>query len=279
MAVTINTNPSAMIALQNLNQSNRDLDIVQKRISTGLMVADALDDAGVFAVAQSMRADVMAYDAVAQSVARGTNIINVSIAALESISNLLIEMKAKVISAADPSATPTQRAMYNEHYQALASQILTMINSATFDGFNLIDKSPPVPATDDLQVLTEPTANPANAITVTAADVKAVTTATFGDLLTLPNAQLEVAATNAALDAVHSQLAVFGGDAAKLEAHSIFITKLQDSLSIGIGNLVDADLGKESARLQALQIKQQLGVEALSIANRRPEQILALFRR
>ncbi len=279
MVVTLNTNQSAMIALQNLATTNSQLDMVQKRISTGLVVADALDDAGVFAVAQRMRADVKAYDAVSQSVNRGTNIVNVAIAAAESLSNLLIEMKNKAVAAADPSLTNANRALYNEDYQALLGQMLTMIDSATFDGFNLIDKSPPNPATDDLQVLTEPTANPANAITIAAIDLKAVTTATIGDLTTLTNAQAEVAVINAALDAVSSSLAILGGAAAKLDAHANFITKLQDALDVGIGNLVDADLGRESARLQALQIKQQLGTQALSIANTRPQQILALFQR
>ena len=279
MAVTLNTNQSAMIALQNLTVTNRELDVVQKRISTGYLVADATDDAGVYAVAQSMRADVTAYDAVAQSVNRGLNIVNVAIAGAEGISDLLIEMKNKAVAAADPSLDNANRALYNEHYQALIAQITTMIDSATFDGFNLIDKNPPTPATDDLNVLTEPDALPANAINIPAIDVKAGTVDTFGDISNLANAQAEVTAINAALDSIHTNLAVLGGHAAKLEAHSIFIIKLQDALDVGIGNLVDADLGKEAARLQALQIKQQLGTEALSIANQRPSQILQLFSR
>jgi len=279
MVVTLNTNQSAMIALQNLALSNSQLDKVQKRISTGLNVSDALDNAGVFAVAQRMRADVKAYDAVSQSVSRGTNIVNVALAAAEGISNLLIEMKNKAVAAADPSLTNANRILYDQDYQALKSQMLTMIDSATFDGFNLIDKSPPVPATDDLQVLTEPTANPANAINIAALDVKSVTTATLGGLTSLTNSQAEVTAINTALDAVSGNLATLGGAAAKLDAHSVFIVKLQDALNTGIGNLVDADLGRESARLQSLQIKQQLSTQALSIANQRPQQILALFRR
>ena len=278
MAVTLNTNQSAMIALQNLSSTNRDLDVVQKRISTGFLVADASDDAGVYAVAQSMRADVRGYDAVSQSVNRGLNVVNVAIAAAEGISDLLIEMKNKAVAAADPSLSDAQRLLYNEHYQALVSQMTTMINSATFDGFNLIDKNPPVPATDDLSVLTEPDAIPGNEILIPAIDVKADTVDTFGDITNLANAQAELGAINTALDAIHTHLAVLGGSAAKLEAHSIFILKLQDSLDVGIGNLVDADLGKEAAKLQALQIKQQLGTEALSIANQRPNQILQLFR-
>ena len=278
MVVTLNTNQSAMIALQNLAIANRQLDMVQKRISTGYNVSDALDNAGVFAVAQRMRADVKAYDAVSQSVSRGTNIVNVALAAAEGLSNLLIEMKNKAVAAADPSLTNANRALYNEDYQALLGQMVTMLDSATFDGFNLIDKSPPTPATDDLAVLTEPTANPANAINIAALDIKSTTTATLGNLTSLVNAQAEVAAVNLALDSVSANLAILGGAAAKLEAHSVFIIKLQDALNIGIGNLVDADLGRESARLQSLQIKQQLSTEALSIANSRPQQILSLFR-
>ncbi len=280
-SVTLNTNHTAMIALQNLMKSNNEMDDVQKRVSTGYKVADAMDDAGVYSVAQSMRADVAAYDAVALSVSRGLNVVNIAIAAAEGISDLLIEMKAKATAAFDPSVSDAQRQMYNEHYQALKNQITTMISSASFDGFNLIDgpRTPPVPpatySVDDLRVLSEPDAN--NFILIQHIDFTAITVGTLGSVDTALNAEAELTLIDTAMDNLHRELAVLGGNNAKLESHSEFVIKLQDSLNIGIGAMVDADLGRESARLQALQIKQQLGTQALAIANQRPSLILSLF--
>lgn len=277
MVVSIKTNSSALVALQQLNATNKELDSIQDRVATGLKIRSAKDDAGTFAVAQKQRADLDAYDAVGQSVQRGVNILDVSISALETLSNLIIEMKSKAVQAADPSLSVANRALINADYQAYVSQVATIIDAATFDGFNLINKNPVVPATDDLNVLAEPTANPAFSINVPAVNIKAATTSVFTNVATLPAAQAEVTALNTMLQTVTSALASLGGNSLRLDTHSNFIVKLQDSLTIGIGSLVDADLGRESARLQAVQIQQQLSTKALQIANSRPQQILSLF--
>ncbi len=278
MPVTINTNESALVALQNLNRTNRELDDVQKKISTGFRVADAVDDAGIFSVAQSMRADISSYDSVAQSVNRGTNIVDVAIAAATSISDLLIEMKTTAVQAADPSLSNTQRTFYDQEYQALIDQLVTIIDSATFSGFNLINQT-----TTDLLVLSEPSAATSSAFVIQAVDFKTQLDRTsnggqLGDLTTAANAQTEVAQLDVAIEFVNGRLAVLGGNAKQLESHAEFIVNIQDALTVGVGNLVDADLGKESAALQALQTRQQLATEALAIANRAPTSILALFR-
>lgn len=277
MVVSIKTNTSALVALQQLNATNKELDSIQDRVATGLKIRTAKDDAGTFAVAQKQRADLDAYDAVGQSVQRGTNILDVSIAALEALSNLIISMKSKAVQAADPSLSTANRALVNADYQAYVSQVGTIIDAATFDGFNLINKNPVVPATDDLNVLAEPTASAALSINVPAVNIKAATTAVFTNVATLAAAQTEVTSLNTMLQTVTGALASLGGNALRLETHSNFIVKLQDSLTIGIGSLVDADLGRESARLQSVQIQQQLSTQALQIANSRPQQILALF--
>lgn len=277
MVVSLKTNSSALTALQQLNSINRELDEIQDRVATGYKVRSAKDDAGTFAVAQKQRSDLEGYGAVSQSVKRGSNILDVSIGAMETISNLIIQMKSKAVQAADPSLTAASRALVDADYQAYVTQIGTIIDAATFDGFNLINKSPPVAATDDLRILSEPTANPALAIIVPAIDVKAATTAILGNVATLAAAQAEVTALNTMLQTINSQLATFGGNSLRLDTHSDFVVKLQDSLTLGIGSLVDADLGRESARLKSVQIQQQLSTQALQIANSRPQQILALF--
>ena len=277
MVISIKTNTSALVALQQLAANNKELDVIQDRVSTGLKIRSARDDATSFSVAQKQRADLDAYDAVGQSVQRGINVLDISLEAMKEISNLLIDMKAKAVLAANPTLTPASRAMIDADYQAYVSQITTIINSATFDGFNLISKDPVVPATDDMTILAEPTANPALSITVPAINVKAITSALLGNVSTLAGATAEMTVLETVSGALSSAMAVMGGNLKRLETHSGFVAKLQDALTIGIGNLVDADLTAESARLKSVQIQQQLSTQSLQIANSRPQTILTLF--
>ncbi len=277
MVVSINTNTSALIALQQLNATNRELDKIQDRVSSGLKVRTAKDDAGSFAVAQKERADLDAYDSVGHSVQRGINVLDISLEALKTISNLLIEMKTKAVQAANPALQPAQRSLINSDYQEYVSQVTIIINAATFDGVNILNKDPVVPATDDLNILAEPTANPALSIIVPAINIKAITTALFGDVNTLATAQAEMTALDGISQSLSAAMAVMGSNLSRLENHSSFVSKLQDSLRVGIGSLVDADLTRDSALLKSVQIQQQLSTQALQIANSRPQQILALF--
>ncbi len=277
MVVSIKTNTSALIALQQLNATNRDLDAVQDRVSTGLKVRSAKDNAGTFAVAQKQRADHDAYDAVDQSVQRGINILAISISALETISNLIISMKEKAIQAANTNLSPADSAIINTSYQSYASQITTILDAATYDGVNLINKDPVLPAIHNMNILAEPTANPSLSIIVPALNIKAATTSVIGNVLTPAAAQTEITSLATMQQSISDALATLAGNSLRLETHAGFIEKLQDSLTLGIGSLVDADLSRESARLKSVQIQQQLSTQALQIANSRPQQILTLF--
>lgn len=276
MGLSVNTNVSAMIALQNLNATNQSLETVQNRINTGLKVAGAKDNSSIYAIAQNARGDVGALNAVKQSVSRAISIVDVSIAAGETISNLLVEMKEKAVAANDPSLDTFSRQALNEDFKALLAQIQTIVRNATFDGANLIDGS----LTNGLAVLAD--ADASNAITVATENLSAggsvITLTTGSNLLTKSAASVSLAQLDSSLQNVNSALARMGSSGKKLEQHMVFITKLQDSLKGAIGNMVDADLAAESAQLQALQVKQQLGVQALSIANSRPQLVLSLFR-
>lgn len=277
MGLSVNTNVSAAIALQNLNSTNRALDVTQNRINTGLRVAGAKDNSAVYAIAQNARGDVGALNAVRQSVLRAISVVDVSIAAGESVSNLLVEMKEKTVAANDPSLDTFSRQALNEDFQALREQIVTIVRNATFDGANLIDGS----LTFGLSVLAD--ADATNTITVSSENLSAggsvITLTTGTNLLTKADASIALTNLNTSLQNVNAALARLGSAGKKLEQHSIFLGKLQDSLKGAIGNLVDADLAEESASLQALQVKQQLGVQALSIANSRPQLVLSLFGR
>ena len=272
---TINTNPGAMIALQNLNKTNSDLQQVQQRINTGLAISSAKDNGGIYAIAQSMRADVGGYKAVSQSLDLATSTVDVALAAGEAISDIMVEMKQKALAASDTSLDTAARSALNEDFKALRDQIGTIVENAEFNGKNLISNG-----ATDISALAN--ADGSNTITIGAEDLS-MTGGTLGLATTTEFASAASAATVATgigtgLDSLNASLARLGTGSKSLEIHKTFVGKLSDTLEQGIGNLVDADLAKESARLQSLQVKQQLGVQALSIANSAPSTILGYFR-
>lgn len=277
MALSVQTNVSAMIALQNLNKTNMDLQTSQNRINTGLRIAGAKDNSSVFAVAQSMRADIGALGSVKTSLDRAVSIGDVAIAAGESISDLLIEMREKATAAMDPSIDSFARAAYDSDFKALINQIQVILENAAFDGANLLNGS----ISNGIAFLAD--ADAARTVTLNTQDMNfsgaILTLSATASLGTVTLAAAAVSFVNASLDNVNAALARLGSDLKKMEAHRTFIGKLTDSLTAGVGNLVDADLAKESAQLTALQVKQQLGVQALSIANSEPQIILSLFGR
>jgi flagellin len=273
---TINTNPGAMIALQNLNKTNNDLMQVQNRINTGLKVASAKDNGGVFAIAQSMRSDVAGMRAVTQSLDLAVSVTDVALAAGEAISDLMIEMKEKALAASDTSLDTASRSALNEDFTALRDQVNTIVENAEFNGVNLIDGS----VTGGITALAN--ADGTNTISVVDEDMSLggsiVTLAAAASFATATQASDIVDDLEESLTNVNSALARLGTSSKALEIHKTFVGKLSDTLEKGIGNLVDADLAKESARLQSLQVKQQLGIQALSIANSAPSTILGFFR-
>ncbi|MDO9609310.1 MAG: flagellin [Brevundimonas sp.] len=272
MTTSVHTNTSAMIALQNLNRTNDQLASTQGRVSTGLKVQGAKDNAAVWAVAQGQRADKGSLESVTTSLNRATSIADVSLAAGEQISDLLLELKTKATAAADPSASAATRASYDQEFQALLGSIGSFSANATFDGANILDGTSTV-ALDFLA-----NADATETISVNRQDLTVAGLSLTGeDLTTEANATAALTAVTTAITTASSRLAELGAQAKQIERHTSFVSKLSDSLEAGIGNLVDADLAKESARLQALQVQQQLGVQALSIANQAPQVILSLF--
>ena len=272
---SVNTNPGAFIALQNLNKTNVEIGEVQNRINTGLKVASAKDNGGIFAIAQKMRAQVAGYGVVEQSLDRGQSTVDVALSAGEAISDLLIQMKEKALGAGDASLDTQSRAALNEDFKALRDQVSTIVENAEFNGVNLIDGS----STGGFVALAN--AEGTNTITVGSEDltlsgsiVTVSSTASFG---TASEASTIATQIDASLTNVNESLARLGTKSKALEIHSTFVNKLSDELDTGIGNLVDADLARESARLQSLQVKQQLGIQALSIANQAPQSILGFF--
>src|SRR6201985_1419452 len=139
--LSINTNSGAMTALQYLNNTNAQMNTVQAAINSGLKVASAKDDGSTFAIAQNMRGDVAGYTAVQDSLNRGMSTVDVAMSAGQSISDLLIEMKAKALSASDTSLDTASRSAMNQDFVALRDQISTIVGNAQFNGYNLVDGS------------------------------------------------------------------------------------------------------------------------------------------
>lgn len=282
MTTSVHTNASALIALQNLNKTNSRLADTQSRINTGLKVQGAKDNAATWAIAQNQRADMSSLDSVKSSLNRATSIADVSLAAGAEISDILVEIKSKVVAAADPSSSVASRKAYNDEFQSLLKSLQSFADNATFDGENILNGAPattlPFLASADAQ----------ETIDLNRQDLTLVGLGLAGDpdanpvvdppsLLTLDGATAALDLVTEALETSNSRLAELGAQAKQIDKHNVFVGKLMDSLEVGVGNLVDADLAKESARLQALQVQQQLGAQALSIANQAPQIILSLF--
>lgn len=273
MTTSVHTNTSALIALQNLNRTNDQLAATQSRVNTGLKVQGAKDNAAVWAVAQGQRADKGALEAVTTSLKRATSIADVSLAAGQQISDLLIELKQKATAAADESAALAMRTSYNDEFQSLLKSIGSFADNAIFDKTNILNGA----STDPINFLAS--ADGTETIAMKRQDMSLTGLGLVTqDLLSKATADTALTAINAAIATSSASLAELGAQAKQIERHTTYVGKLSDALETGIGNLVDADMPKESARLQALQVQQQLGVQALSIANQAPQIILSLFK-
>jgi flagellin len=410
---SVNTNYGALVALQSLNQTTRDLAEVQNRVNTGLKVASAKDNGAVFAIAEGQRARVASLGAVNDGIDRATSVIDVGLSAGEAIGDILKQLKEKAVAAQANDLSQDQRDALQADFDALRNQIDQIANAATFNGSNLVNGSnlsnfsvltsyasggggagsisatttaaanafangnqlvggydpgaagDVVAAGDTITFTTDPgDANEAvfniefdpaesindfltrvgtetggivqgsldestgeitwsssrdfdvattlanadadleafygdglsgaaaggggggaNSLTVTGYDFRlgtggqALAGVTSGlDISTSGGADTASDAIDTALAALDLNLATLGSQAKALEVQKSFLGKLSDSIEAGIGNLVDADLAKESARLQSLQVKQQLGAQALSIANSAPSIVLSFFR-
>ncbi len=274
MTFSVNTNAGALTALQYLTATQGALAKTQSAINSGLKVASARDNGAIYAIAQNQRGAVAGYEFVISSINNGTSSIDVALSAGQSISDLLIQLKQKALSAADASLDTASRQALNSDFTALRDQISTIVKNAVFNGFNLVDGS-----TNQITALAS--ADGARRITTQAQNMKLsgsiVTMKSTATISTQAKASTLVATIQASLTNVNSALAKLSAGAAKFSIQATFAQNLSDTLTIGIGHLVDANMAQESASLQSLQVKQQLGIQALSIANQAPQTLLGLF--
>jgi flagellin len=275
MASSINTNYAAMLAAQNVNATTEMLGGVQQRIATGLKVSSAKDNGAIYGIALRQQATSQSLNAVRESLQRAQSVTDVSLAAGETITDLLVQMKEKALAAIDTTISATDRSALATDFGALRTQINTAANNSGFNGASLISNTGIT-----IQALADDTGTRTitvraqnlslgSTIMVVAATTTLGTTATASAALTLVNRSI----TNVAL-----ALANIGTGSKALLNHTNFINKLQDAIDAGVGNIIDADMAKEASRLQSVQAKQQLGFQALAIANQGPSNLLGLFR-
>ena len=302
MSNSINTNYGATIALQSLNATNAALQTTQNAISTGLKISTAKDNGAIWAIAEKQKSQASALDTVKDSLNNGKSVLDTTVSSGGQLSDLLTQLKSKALAASDAGITDDSRSQYQADFQKLAQTYANVVASATFNGRNLIDGSSgslSALGSADGKITVTSSHNDISAATLfsgvgaltitagaagaTASDPHAVDTVAAGSTSWTgasgaANAAADLAKINTAIDTVTTALAGFGADSTALDNQLTSVSNLQDSLTNGVGNLVDADVAKESANLTALQTKQQLGIQALSIANSSSSSLLTLFR-
>lgn len=269
---SVNTNIGSMVALQSLNRTSDQLSVVQKRISTGFRVADAKDDGGAFAVSQAVRSDVAGLTAANEQLGGVKGVLDTTFAALSKVSESMIMVRETLTRMADGTLNSEQFDQYSAQYTALRTQIQNFVSDATYNGRTLLD-------TTDGDIVT---------IRNESGDTFTVTAIDGATDLVVAAAPADVTAAQAALaaggdfgtieSAIADAMNQFGSDSKYIDAQVRYNKDKVDAMEGGLGALIDADLAKESAKLQSLQIRQQLGTQAMSIANQSPQTLLSLFR-
>ena len=272
---SILTNNGAMVALQTLKQINTDLGKAQNAISTGKDVASAKDNSAIWGISKIMESDVAGFQAVSDSLSLGESTVAVALAGAEQIVDILNQMKEKVVAATGENV---DNAKITADVNEMKAQITSIISASQFNGANLLNT-----AGGDITVLSSLDRDAAGAVTAANITVASVDFEAGLDLTTVDVST--AAAADGSLDDIETLIqaavdgaAALGASSKRISDQNVFVGKVTDAMKSGIGTLVDADMEAASARLQALQTQQQLGVQALSIANQAPQTILQLFR-
>jgi flagellin len=285
MSGTINsvvTNTGAMIALESLDKTNSQLNGVQKQVSTGYRVADATDDGAAYAVAQSVRSTVGALTSANQQLGGVQGLLSTTQSGLNDISNTMSSMRDVLIKLSDSTVEGNERTQYEQQYQSLLGNVKSFIEDANYSGKTLIGN------------ITGSSGTFGSVAVVRNENAATYGIATFGGSelygsIAFTTTQLNGATTVAALisatgtfinqqNHVGTALNAVGSSVNYVNNQISYNNNKIDALNTGLGALVDADLAKESALLQSLQIQQQLGTQALTLANQAPQTLLSLFK-
>ncbi len=272
MSNSINTNVGAMVALASLRSTQSALNVASKQVQTGYRVADAQDDASTFSVAQGIRGNLQAYQAVQGSLANGVGLGSVTQAALTNVSNLIGNLQAKITQLADGSISANQRAIFSADFNAMTSQIQNFISQANYNGTNLLS------AASAGKTFLADTTGVALTMSGQSSVNAAFTTFAASSVATASDATAALTSLTTFQQSVATSLGANAAETRTLTLQSNFVNAIVDATTAGLGAIVDADIGKASASVQSLQVRQQLGIQSLSIANQQPSVLLGLFR-
>lgn len=305
---SINTNLSAMTALRSLNATNAALDKTQSRISTGMRVASAEDNAGYWSIATTMRSDKSALTTVKDALGLGAASVDVAYTGINSAIDVTKEIKNKLVAARQPGV---DRSKIQAEISELQNQLTSIGDSSSFSGENWLSvdsgdanynatktivasftRSSSGVAVGTISVsltsvklydaddqsgildTVDTTGNGGVDYSVTDLDISALTDSS-DDLADL---EQMIGYVDEAISGMTTSAATLGSAKQRINMQKEFVSALTDAIDRGISSLVDADMTEESTRLQALQVQQQLGTQALSIANQGAQSILSLFR-
>lgn len=274
MVNSINTNPGAFSGVQNLRSASSALGETREKLSTGLRVNGPDDDAAILAIANILQSDIAGLNVTKDSINRAISTADVSIAAGNSVSNLLLDLRETALKAADPGLDDNSRRILNDQFTSVRDQINSIVENADFNGTNAINTGG-----TDITAITG--ADGQDNVTIAARDLTLggpnVTLASNQSIQTLSDAQTAVSAIDESLSNLSNVLSEFGSGANNLEQLKEFTETLGNTTREGLGNLVDADLAALNAEFEANQVREALGRTALNIANRQPSALLSLF--
>jgi flagellin len=272
----INNSSGVLAALRHLQGASGDLETTQNRMATGLKIQGARDDPSAFQTSQSMQGEQGSLRVVIMSLGRAEAVSDTAIAAGEQVSSLLRSMKETAMQARSGDLSDSQRALLDQSFREQLTQIRDFLASSSFDGANILDGSRPqgltfVADADGVQTLTLQGRNISPGGLV-------VTISEGFDLRSEGAAGAAAEAIDTSIDNLGRELNELSAENKRVRNQIGFVSKLADALAAGVGRMVDADLAVESALIQALQVKQQLSVEAVGIVNRTPQALLSLLR-
>jgi len=276
------TNTGAMIALESLDKTNHALSGVQKQVSTGYRVADATDDGAAYAVAQSVRSTVGALTSANQQLGSVQGLLTTTESGLNDVSNTMASMRDVLLKLSDSTVQGNQRTQYEAQYTSLLGSVKNFIQDANYNGKTLIGNITGSSGTfSSIAVVRNENAATYGISTFGGSEL-------FGSIAfttTQMNGTSTIAAMITATGTFINQMNSVGGALNKIGSSVNYVNNQIsynnnkiDALNTGLGSMVDADLAKESALLQSLQIQQQLGTQALTLANQAPQTLLSLFK-
>jgi flagellin len=297
---SVNTNMGAMVALQSLNKTGAEMEATQKRISTGYRVADARDDGAAYAVAERIRGDLASTTSANQQLGGIKGLLDTTRTGLENISNALKDVKSTIVALSDANITASQRSQYMSALKEKFSQISNFVTDTTYNGQSMLNTTATAGDAGTTLGSVKTVRNGEGAsysfakiasqaingqAGFTALTALGMTTSGVATGTTLANAissfggaLTKGGAVNVAINNTLTAMNNLGSYSKYVDSQINFNKAKMDAQEAGMGALIDADLAKESARLQSLQIRQQLGSQALGIANQAPQMLLSLFK-